>query len=27
MLDGLYRAVYNEPVPLAGSVNVSGRGG
>jgi pyrroloquinoline-quinone synthase len=26
MLDGLYRAVYNEPVPLAGSVGVSGRG-
>jgi pyrroloquinoline-quinone synthase len=26
MLDGLYRAVYKEPVPLAGSVGVSGRG-
>ncbi|MCA1848077.1 MAG: iron-containing redox enzyme family protein, partial [Actinobacteria bacterium] len=26
MLDGLYRAVYEEPVPLAGSVGVSGRG-
>jgi pyrroloquinoline-quinone synthase len=26
MLDGLYRAVYREPVPLAGSVGVSGRG-
>jgi pyrroloquinoline-quinone synthase len=26
MLDGLYRAVYNEPVPLARSVGVSGRG-
>ena len=25
MLDGLYRAVYNEPVPLASSVGVSGR--
>ena len=25
MLDGLYRAVYEEPVPLAGSVGVSGR--
>jgi pyrroloquinoline-quinone synthase len=26
MLDGLYRAVYKEPAPLAGSVGVSGRG-
>src|ERR687890_776503 len=25
MLDGLYRAVYGEPAPLAGSVGVSGR--
>ncbi len=27
MLDGLYRAVYGEPVPLAPSVGVSGSGG
>ena len=27
MLDGLYRAVYREPVPLAGSVGVSREGG
>ena len=27
MLDGLYKAVYKEPVPLAGSVDVSTRGG
>jgi pyrroloquinoline-quinone synthase len=27
MLDGLYRAVYREPVPLVGSVGVSGGGG
>jgi pyrroloquinoline-quinone synthase len=27
MLDGLYKAVYKEPVPLAGSVGVSTRDG
>jgi pyrroloquinoline-quinone synthase len=27
MLDGLYKAVYKEPVPLAGSVGISTQGG